>query len=331
MKAIVMTRFGPPEVLQLRDVPKPAPTDHEILVKVHATTASTGDCELRGLRLPFAYRLPTRLYLGLRRGGPVILGQEFAGEIEAVGAAVTRFKGGDRVFGWTGFGLGGYAEYACLPETGVVATIPSTVSYGEAAPLAVGGLEAVHFLRGDTVRSGDKMLIIGAGGSIGTFAVQLAKHLGALVTAVDSAGKLDMLRSIGADRVIDFTREDYTSSGETYDVILDVVGKGSFSRTLRLLSDGGRYLMGNPRLSHRVRGRWASRGGRKRIIPWASKTPSEHADDLEAIRGLVGAGTIRTVIDRSYPLERTADAHRYVDSGQKKGNVVITVSPRTEA
>ena len=325
MRAVVLTRFGPPDVLQLREVPDPAPKEHEVLIRVRATTASAGDCDLRGLNVPIALQIPMRIYVGLALPKPVILGQELAGEIEAVGKEVTRFREGEQVFGWTGFRLGGYAEHACLPEGAVLATKPPGMTFEEAAPLAVGGLEAVHFLRRADVRSGQKVLIVGAGGSIGSFAVQIAKSFGAEVTAVDNPWKLDMLRSIGADTVVDYTQEDFTKRGGTYDVIFDVIGKSPFSRSVRLLAPDGRYLMSNPRLSHRLRGRWISGRGAKQVIPWAARTASETADDIRALKELVGAGRMRTVIDRSYPLEQAAEAHRYADTGQKKGNVVITV------
>src|SRR6266849_5194183 len=325
MKAMVWTKFGPPDVLQLQEVAKPAPKDKEVLIRIYATTVTAADCELRGLKVPLAFRLPIRIYMGLIRPGPMILGQELAGEIEAVGKEVTRFRKGDHVFGWSGLGLGAYAEYTCLPEDGVLAIKPSNITYEEAAALPLGGLEAVYFLRRGNIQSGQKMLIIGAGGSIGTFAVQLARYFGAEVTAVDSTGKLDMLRSIGADQVIDYTQADFTKSGETYDVIFDVVGKSSFSRSVRLLTLNGRYLLANPRLEHRVRGRWMSRRSSKKVIPWKNRTASEYTEDFNFLKELIEAGKIQAVIDRCYPLEQTAEAHRYVDTGHKKGNVVITV------
>ncbi len=323
MKAIVLTRFGPPDRLQLQDVAKPTPKDHEVLIRIRATTVTTGDCDMRGLRLPLAGRLIVRIYLGRKR--PIILGQEFAGDVEAVGIGVTRFREGDPVFGWTGFRLGAYAEYTCQPEGGVMATKPSNVTYEEAAPLPVGGLDATYFLRRARIRSGERMLIVGAGGSIGTFAVQLAKHFGAEVTAVDNTEKLDMLRSIGADHVVDYTREDVIGRGGTYDVIFDVIGKSPFSRSIRLLAPHGRYLMGNPRRFQRLRARWASKRGAHEFVPWALRTAREYADDIRALKELIAAGKVRTVIDRRYPLEQLAEAHRYSDTGRKKGNIVITV------
>ena len=325
MKAVILTRFGPPDALQLREVATPAPKDNEVLIRVHAATVTAGDSDLRSLHVPVAYRLPMRIYVGRVRPRPIILGQELAGEVEAVGKAVTRFKSGDHVVGWTGFTFGAYAEYCCLPETGVLAIKPSNMSYAEAAPLAVGGLEAAYFVRRGNIRSGQKVLIYGAGGSIGTFAIQLAKYFGADVTGVDSAEKLDMLRAIGADHVIDYAREDFTKNGETYDVIFDVVGKSSFSRSLRSLAPSGRYLLSNPRLSDRVRARWMSWRSGRQVIPWVVRSARQHAEEYAFLTKLIEAGKLKTVIDRCYPLEQTAEAHRYVETGQKKGNVVITI------
>jgi len=264
-----------------------------------------------------------RLYIGFSKPKRItILGQELAGEIEAIGEDVTRFRKGDQVFGWTGLRLGAYAEYICFPEDGVLAIKPSNMTYEEATTLPVGGLEAVHFLRNSNIQSGEKVLINGAGGSIGTFAVQLARYFGAKVTAVDSTEKLDMLRSIGADQVIDYAQEDFTKSGETYDVIYDVIGKSSFSRSLDLLKQNGRYLLGNPGLSLRVRGRSTSMRNGKKVFLWeGSRTP----DDINFLKQLIEAGKIKPVIDRHYPMEQIAEAHHYVETGQKKGNVVITM------
>jgi NADPH:quinone reductase-like Zn-dependent oxidoreductase len=269
-----------------------------------------------------------RIYVGLRKPRRVtVLGMELAGEVEVVGKDVELFGEGDQVFGITGFGFGAYAEYICLPEEpegleGLVLIKPVNMTYEEAAVVPVGGLDALHFLRQGNIQSGEKVLINGAGGTIGTFAVQLAKYFGAEVTGVDSTGKLEMLRSIGADQVIDYTQEDFTRSGETYDVIFDVVGKSSFSRSVRSLKQNGRYLLANPGLSHMVRGWWTSMGSSKEVIFGAA---SHKAEDLVFLRELIEAGKIRSVIDRRYPLEEIPEAHRYVETGQKKGNVVIAV------
>ena len=327
MKAIVWTKYGPPDVLQLKEVEKPAPKDNEVLIRVRATTVTAGDSEMRRLKFPFLFRLPLRIYNGLGKPKKItILGQELAGEIESVGKDVKLFKKGDQVFGTTGFGFGAYAEYKCLPEEpkmGVLASKPVNMTYEEAAAVPTGGLEALHFLRKGNIQSQQKILIIGAGGSIGTFAVQLARYFGAEVTGVDSAGKLDMLRSIGAVHVIDYTQEDFTKSAETYDVIFDVMGKSSFSGSVSSLKQNGRFLLGNPGLSQMVRGRWTSIRSSKKVIIGAANQKTE---DLLFLKELIEAGKIKSVIDRCYPLEQMAEAHRYVDKGHKKGNVVITVA-----
>ncbi len=325
MKAIVWTEYGPPDVLQLKEVEKPVPKDDEVLIKIHDTTVTAGDCEQRSLKLPISYQLAMRAYVGLKRPKRItILGMDLAGEIEAVGVDVKRFKEGYQVFAATGFvGMGAYAEYICLPEEpeeGALAIKPANMTYEEAAAVPVGGLEALCFLRQGNIQSGQKVLINGAGGTIGTFAVQLAKYFGAEVTGVDSTGKLDMLRSIGADQVIDYTQEDFTTSGETYDVIFDVVGKSSFSGSIRSLKQNGRYLLANP--GPGVQRRMPSRSSSKRVITGGA---SYKAEDLIFLKELIEAGKIKAVIDRRYPLEQTAEAHRYVEKGGKKGNVVITV------
>ncbi len=326
MKAMVMSKFGPPEGLQLKEVAKPVPKDDEVLIRVHATTAFAGDCELRSLKLPAEYRWLIWIYLSFFRPRPIILGQELAGEIEAVGRNVRRFQAGDQVFATTSFSLGAYAEYKCMAEApgmmgGALATKPANLTFAEAAAVPVGGLEALHFVRTTHIRSGERVLINGAGGSIGTMVIQLAKGRGAEVTAVDHTEKLGMLRSIGADQVIDYTQADFTQSGQLYDVIIDVVGKSSVSRSLRALKANGRYYLGNPSLSQRLRARWTSPGS-KQILHGAG---SQRPEDLAHLRGLIEAGQLRPVIDRSYPLEQMAEAHRYVDQGHKQGNIVITV------
>jgi NADPH:quinone reductase-like Zn-dependent oxidoreductase len=327
MKAIIWTAYGPADVLQLQEVQKPTPKDNEVLIRIHATTVSAGDCEQRSLQLPIWYALPMRAYVGLNRPRRItILGMELAGEIESVGKDVKLFKEGDQVFAATGFfRTGTYAEYICLPEEpaeGALATKPANMTFEEAAAVPMGGHEALCFLRQGDVQSGQEVLINGAGGTIGTFAVQLAKYFGAEVTAVDSTGKLDMLRSIGADEVIDYTQEDFTKGGQTYDFILDVVSKSSFSGSVRSLRQNGRYLIANPGPSQLVRGRWTSMTSSKKVIFGAAYPNSE---DLIFLKELIEAGKMKSVIDRRYTLEQIPEAHRYVETGHKKGHVVVTV------
>ena len=328
MKAIVWTKYGPPEVLELREVEKSAPKDNEVLIRIFATTVTAGDCEIRSLKFPVYLSLPMRLWRGfLKPRENSILGTELAGEIEAVGKDVKLFNVGDQVFGSAGLGFGANAEYLCLPEEpgemeGGVAIKPANMTYEEAATVPFGGRDALHFLRKGKIQSGQKILINGAGGSIGTYAVQLAKHFGAEVTAVDSSGKLDMLLSIGADQVIDYTQEDFTKSGEIYDVIFDVVGTISFSRSERSITQNGTYLLANPLGSQMVRGPLTRMTSSKKVI---MQTASPSTEDLNFLRELIEAGKIKSVIDRCYSLDQMAEAHRYVDTGEKKGNVVITM------
>lgn len=322
MKAIIWTNYGPPDILQLKEVNKPTPKDDEVLVKVFATTVMIGDCELRALKIPIFYRLPLRIFLGFSKPKRfTILGQELAGDIEAVGKAVTRFKNGDAVLAATLLRLGTYTEYVCLPETYPVLK-PPDMTYEEAATLPTGGIYGLHLVRNADIRTGQRVVIFGAGGTIGTYAVQIAKSFGAEVTCVDSAGKLDMLRSIGADYVIDYKKEDFTKSGDTYDAIIDVVGKSPFSRSVRSLKPNGRYVLGNPGFSGMIRGQWTSMTTEKKVL---SDSASHRAEDYEVLIKLIEIGKLKPVIDRHYPLEEVAEAHRYVDTGQKKGNVVITV------
>jgi NADPH:quinone reductase-like Zn-dependent oxidoreductase len=326
MKAIIWTKYGGPEGLQFQNIEKPTPKDNEVLIRVQATTVTAGDCEMRALKFPIWLRLPIRLFTGLRVPKNVnILGQEFSGEVEAVGKNVRHFKAGDQVFGTAGFSIGTYAEYICLPEEsdeGVLAIKPVNMTFKEAAAVPTGGLEALHFLRKGKIQKGQKVLINGAGGSIGTSGVQLAKYFGAEVTAVDSTGKLDMLRSIGADHVIDYTKEDFTRNGQIYDVIFDVIGKSPFSRSIKSLSENGYYLIANPKLTKMIRGRWVSSKSTKQVILEMTK---QKVADLIFLRELIEAGNLKTIIDRAYPLEQTAEAHEYVETEQKLGNVVITI------
>jgi len=328
MKAIVWTKYGSADGLQLREVTRPVPKDNEVLIKVHAATVNTPDTEFRRLKLPLLYRIPLRLYMGFRRPTRItVLGTEFAGEIVSAGKDVTRYEPGDQLFGYTGLGMGTYAEYICLTEkpsalASVYAEKPANLTYEEAAAVPFGGLEALHALRRADIQRGQKVLIVGAGGTIGTYSVQLAKHYGAEVTGVDSGGKLDMLRSIGADQVIDYAQEDFTKSGQTYDVIFDTIGKSPFSGSLRSLNENGTYLNGNPGLFGGLRRRLTPKGGSKRVLVWSG---GYTVKNLLAIKELVEAGTLKPVIDRRYSFEQIPEAHRYVDTGQKKGNVVITV------
>ena len=328
MKAIIWTAYGPPEVLQLREVAQPAPRAGEVLVKVYASTVTAGDCELRGLRLPLYFSLPMRLWLGFSKpSGTAIPGTEFAGEVEAVGENVRQFKAGDPVFGSTGLRFGANAEYLCLPENaekveGSLAIKPANMSFEEAATVPFGGRDALHFLRKANIQPGQKVLINGAGGSIGVFAVQLAKHFGAEVTAVDSTAKLDMLLTLGADQVVDYTHQDFTKNGKVYDVIFDVVGGLSLARSERSLKLHGTYLLANTNLSQLIRGGWVRLAGGRTVI---TQTASGSAADLVTLRELIEAGKLRTFIDRRYPLAQVPEAHRYVETGRKKGHVAINV------
>jgi 2-desacetyl-2-hydroxyethyl bacteriochlorophyllide A dehydrogenase len=329
MKAIVWTKYGSPDGLKLQEVEKPVPKDDEILVKIHATTVTAGDCEMRRLELPLMLSFPMRLYAGFIKPKRIkVLGQELAGEVEQVGKNVNSFKVGDPVFGVTGFGFGAYAEYICLPgepnETqGALAAKPTNLSYAEAAAVPTAGFEALHFLRKANIQPRKKVLIIGAGGSIGTFSIQLARHFGAEVTGVDRTEKLDLMRSIGADHVIEYTQEDYTHNGESYDLIIDVVGRRGVARRLKLLKPGGYYFLAYAGLSHILLSMWVSMTSGKQLKIEAA---SQKKEDLIFLKELIEAGKLKAVIDRCYPLEQVAEAHRYAEVGRKKGNLAITVA-----
>jgi len=323
VKAIVCTKYGPPDVLQLKEIEKPVPKDNEVLIKIHAATATGGDCEIRRFKIPILFWLFLRIYVGIiKPRGNYILGQELAGEIEAVGKDVKRFKKGDSIFGTPGMGFGAYAQYICLPDKRMLAIKPANMTYEEAAVVPMGGYNALHFLRKANIQSGQKVLIYGASGSIGTLAVQLAKYFEADVTGVCSTTNLEMVKSLGADRVIDYTKEDFTESDEKYDVIFDVPGKSPFSSSLRSLKKNGLYVLANPSLLDMVRGLWTSMTSSKKVI---FEFANEKIEDLNFLKELIEAGKIISVIDRRYPLEQAAEAHSYVENGHKKGNVVISV------
>lgn len=324
MKAVVYTEYGAPDVLRLSDVPTPTPAAGEVLIRVEAAAVTAADCAARS-----GDQFIARLAFGLRKPKQPILGTEFAGEVAAVAPDVARFRVGDAVFAASGTNFGAHAEYVCLPENGALAHRPAGTTAAEAAAICEGGLTALPFLRDEgKLQPGHHVLINGASGSVGTAAVQLAKHLGAEVTGVCSTANLELVRSLGADTVIDYTAADFTRSGETYDIIFDTVGKSSFSRCRSALRPGGIYLSTVPTLSVVFHMLWTSRfGGKRAAIAFTGlRRASERAKDLLFLNGLVESGGIRPVIDRCYPLEQAAEAHRYVDTGHKKGNVVLTMT-----
>jgi 2-desacetyl-2-hydroxyethyl bacteriochlorophyllide A dehydrogenase len=319
MKAIVCTKYGPPDVLQLREIEKPVPKDNEVLIKVHATTVTSGDVWIRSSTFSPWFFIPGRIMYGIRKPRKTIPGNELAGEIESVGKDVKQFKKGDQVFGifWgTSFG-GAYAEYKCLPEDSV-AIKPANMTYEEAAAVPIGGLTALHLLKKGNVQKGQQVLIFGASGSVGTFAVQLAKYFGAEVTGVCGTTNIEMVKSLGADKVIDYKEEDFTKGGKTYDLIFDAVRKTSFSRCKSSLKERGVYITVDWPL---ITALWTSIIGTKKVVFGIAK----RIEDLTFLRELIEAGKLKSVIDRRYPLEKSAEAHRYVEKGHKKGNVVLTL------
>jgi len=337
MKAMVYEKFGPPEVLQLKEVEKPAPKNHEILIRVRATPLSFGDVLVRDFKavsprkfhMPFLFWLIGKFYFGFRKPKISILGSEFSGEVESVGKDVKRFSPGDPVFGFRGPRMGAYAEYLCMPENGVAALKPASMTFEEASAVPYGAITALSVLRKANLQPGQKILVNGASGGIGPAVVQLARfHFGAIVTGVCGTPRLEYVKSLGAEKVIDYTQEDFVDSGESYDCIVDILGKSSLARCKRSLRPKGRYLYVSFKMKQVFQMLRTSLGGGRKVICIVS---NEKAEDLVLIKDLIEAGKIKTIIDRCYPLEQAADAHRYVEQGHKKGSVVIIIGRPDES
>jgi NADPH:quinone reductase-like Zn-dependent oxidoreductase len=322
MKAVVCNRYGPPEVLQIKEVEKPTPSENEVLVRVHATTVTMADFRIRSFTVPRSFWIPARLALGITKPRRSIPGVELAGEIESVGKKVTRFKKGDKIFAATLSSLGAYAEYKCIPENSVIALMPQSISYEEAAAIPIGACTALHYLRKANIYRGQKVLIYGASGSVGTYAVQLAKYFGAEVTGVSSAKNFDLVKSLGADKLLDYTSSNFLSQLETYDVVLLAVPKLPFSVCNRILKEDGIYLnVAEPFKSLAMM--WTSMTTKKKI--YVGENPPKTSDGLIFLKDLVEKGALKVVIDKRYSLDEIVEAHRYVDGGHKRGNVVINV------
>jgi len=322
LKAIVYSKYGSPDVLQLKEIEKPTPKKNEILVKIKATTVTVADIRSRSFTVPPAFWLPARITLGFRQPKKEILGMELAGEVESVGKDVKLFKKGDQVFAASLVGFGAYAEYMCLPEDGPVTLKPSNITYEEAAAIPIGARTALHFLRKANIQSGQKVLVYGASGSVGTYAVQIAKFFGANVTGVCSTTNIELVKSLGANRVVDYTTEDFSSEADTYDVIFEAVDKSSFSACMKSLKKDGTYInVTTPLPSARLL--WTKLTTSRKII--LSQNSPETPEALNFLKELVETGQLKVVIDRTYAFEEIVEAHRYVDKGHKKGNVVITV------
>lgn len=335
MKASTFTEYGPPEVLHVTEVPKPVPDAHGVLVRVHATSVNFGDTLVRDFKavsprkfhMPLAFWLIGRSRFGFMRPRTTVLGSEFAGEVVAVGREVTRFKPGDQVFGHRGPRMGAYAEYLTIPEDGVIAAKPANLSYEEAAAMPYGAIMALGLLCKIRLRGGQSILVNGASGGIGLAVVQLAvSQFGARVTAVCGPSNVDNVRSLGAARVIDYTKEDFVDSGETYDVIVDILGKSSFAHCKRALKPKGRLVYVSFKAKQVGQMLWTSLIGGRKVV---CLLVNENAEDLGAVQQLIEAGKLRPVVDKTFPLEQAAEAHRYAESGAKHGSVVITVTGST--
>ena len=322
MKAVVVERYGPPEVLRIIERPIPTPKDDEILIRINATTVTSGDWRIRSQTVPTGFGLIMRLVFGLRKPRQPILGSELAGVVAAIGRDVTRFKVGERVFAFSDVRLGCHAEYIVQPQDGMVVATAPALTDETAAALCFGGTTALDFLRRGKVQRGDKVLVNGASGAVGTAVVQLARHFGTEVTGVCSGANMDLVRSLGAAHVIDYTQADFTRNGQTYDLIVDTVGTAPISRCRRSLKDGGRLLLVLAGLPDMLRGLWVSMTSRHTVIAGPAGVKR---DDLLTLAALAEAGAFRPVIDRIYPFDQIVEAHRYVDTGRKKGNVIISV------
>lgn len=322
MKAFTYTQYGPPEVLQLTEVDKPVAKDSDVLIKIHATTVTSGDWRVCSLNVPRGFGLMMRLVFGITRPRQPILGTELAGVVESVGKAVTKFKAGDAVFAFSDAAMGCHAEYKCMPQDGALALKPPTLGFDDAAALSFGGGTALSFLRRAKLQAGERVLINGASGAVGTAAVQLARHFGATVTGVCSGANTDLVRSLGAHHVIDYTREDFTQRGETYDVIMDNAGNAPFGRSGPVLAKGGRLLIVLAGLPDMLKAPWVPMTTSKRVVAGPA---SSSAADLRELAALAVSGACKPVIDRCYPFEQMVNAHRYVDAGRKRGSVVVTL------
>mgnify|MGYP000040489942 CR=1 FL=1 len=323
MKAAVYRKYGPPDVLQLKEIEKPTPKDDEILIKVHAAEATKSDCEMRSFKFAVKwFWLPLRIALGLTKPRRHVLGGYFAGEVESVGENVSKLKKGDQIFGCAGLRMGCYSEYLTLPDSYTIVPKPSNINFESAAAVPLGGLNALHFLKKANIRNGEKVLINGAGGSIGTFGVMIAKEMGAEVTAVDCTIKEEMLRRIGADHFFDYTKEDFTKSGKTYDVIFDMVAGSSYSKCVKTLDSKGRYLMANPRLSDMMRSVLSSKFTDKTVT---FAFAGEKEEELLALKEMIEEGKIESIVDKIYPIEQAAEAHRRVETEQRLGPVVLSL------
>ncbi len=330
MKAVILTDYGSPDVLQLQEVQRPVPQANEVLVKVHATPVNFGDTLVRNFKtisprefsMPTPLWLPTRFFFGFNKPKIKILGSEFAGVVEEIGAEVTEFKVGDAVFGYRGQSMGANAEYLTIARDALIAHKPENMSFAEVATVPYGGLTAMTLLRKIDIRRGHKVLINGASGAIGSYALQFAKQYGAEVTGVCGTARVQMVKALGADHVIDYTQEDFTQNGQQYDLIFDVIRKTSFDACKNSLTETGRYLLVSFKTKQLLQMLWTSRSNGKKVICALS---SETSADLRSLKELIEAGSIKTVIDRCFPLEQTAEAHRYIESGQKRGHVVITI------